>query len=312
MAMSTEPRPFDGVWGPYFGVALAGLWVCEGGQSATGALLDHLIRWHGAGGEPDAAMHQRIAARVQELRRAEGPELAARLHVLPDFHGNRSPLADPHAVGVVSGLTLDATFDSLCKLYWRSCVGIALGVRHILEALNERGYVIDTLHVTGGHTRNPLLMELYGDATGCTVVEPQAADAVLLGTAMVAAAAAGLYPDLPSACLAMQQGGAGARRPTRRRARASTATTGYSWRCTGSGASWSAAVGAGMSVDASGVCSRPGHSCRGPCVTSRTLPVQITRQLLEPALQLAVVARQRRQLLGERRDRWSDGVSPPP
>ena len=53
-------------------------------------------------------------------------------------------------------------------------------------------------------------MELYADATGCTVVEPQAADAVLLGTAMVAAAAAGLYPDLPSACLAMQQGGAGA------------------------------------------------------------------------------------------------------
>ena len=152
-------------------------------------------------------MHQRIAARVQELRRAEGPDLAARLHVLPDFHGNRSPLADPHAVGVVSGLTLDATFDSLCRLYWRSCVGIALGVRHILEALNERGYVIDTLHVTGGHTRNPLLMELYADATGCTVVEPQAADAVLLGTAMVAAAAAGLYPDLPSACLAMQQGG---------------------------------------------------------------------------------------------------------
>ena len=152
----------------------------------------------------------RIAARVQELRQAEGLDLAGRLHVLPDFHGNRSPLADPHAVGVVSGLTLDATFDSLCKLYWRTCVGIALGVRHILEALNERGYVIDTLHVTGGHTRNPLLMELYADATGCTVVEPQAADAVLLGTAMVAATAAGLYPDLPSACLAMQQGGAGA------------------------------------------------------------------------------------------------------
>jgi FGGY-family pentulose kinase/HAD superfamily hydrolase (TIGR01509 family) len=207
MAMSAAPRSFDGVWGPYFGVALPELWLCEGGQSATGALLDHLIRWHGAGGEPDAAMHGRIAARVAELRAAEGLDLAGRLHVLPDFHGNRSPLADPHAIGVVSGLTLDATFDSLCKLYWRTCVGIALGVRHILDALNERGYVIDTLHVTGGHTRNPLLMELYSDATGCAVVEPQAADAVLLGTAMVAAAAGGLYPDLNAACLAMQQGG---------------------------------------------------------------------------------------------------------
>ncbi|MDW6025861.1 FGGY-family carbohydrate kinase [Mesorhizobium sp. BAC0120] len=212
MAMATEPRSFNGVWGPYFGVTLSGLWMCEGGQSATGALLDHLIRWHRAGGEPDAAMHRKIAARVMELRQAEGLDLAGRLHVLPDFHGNRSPLADPHAVGVISGLALDATFDSLCKLYWRSCVGIALGVRHILDALNERGFVIDTLHVTGGHTRNPLLMELYADATGCTVVEPQATDATLSGTAMVAATAAGLYPHLAAACAGMQQGGV-ARKP---------------------------------------------------------------------------------------------------
>ncbi|TPJ82498.1 FGGY-family carbohydrate kinase [Mesorhizobium sp. B2-6-2] len=207
MAMSPDPQPFAGVWGPYFGAALPTLWLSEGGQSATGALLDHVIRWHGAGGEPDAAMHMKIARRVAELRAEDGDTLAARLHVLPDFHGNRSPLADPHAVGVISGLTLDSSFDSLCKLYWRTAVGIALGVRHVLEALNENGYLIDTLHVTGGHTKNPLLMELYADATGCTVVEPLADEAVLLGTGMVAATAAGLYPDLNAACVAMQQGG---------------------------------------------------------------------------------------------------------
>ncbi|MGX8010740.1 FGGY-family carbohydrate kinase [Mesorhizobium sp. ORM8.1] len=207
MAMSPDPQPFAGVWGPYYGAALPKLWLSEGGQSATGALLDHIIRWHGAGGEPDAAMHMKIAGRVAELRAEDGDALAARLHVLPDFHGNRSPLADPHAVGVISGLTLDASFDSLCKLYWRTAVGIALGVRHVLDALNENGYLIDTLHVTGGHTKNPLLMELYADATGCTVVEPLADEAVLLGTGMVAATAAGLYPDLNAACVAMQQGG---------------------------------------------------------------------------------------------------------
>ena len=207
MAMSPRPQPFAGVWGPYFGAALPGLWLSEGGQSATGALLDHIIRWHGSGGEPDAAMHEKIARRVMELRAVHGPDFAHRLHVLPDFHGNRSPLADPHAVGVISGLTLDSSFDSLCALYWRTAVAIALGVRHVLEALNENGYLIDTLHVTGGHTRNPLLMELYADATGCSVVEPLADEAVLLGTAMVAATAAGLYPDLAAACTAMQQGG---------------------------------------------------------------------------------------------------------
>ena len=207
MALSAEPRPTPGVWGPYYGAVLPDCWLNEGGQSATGALLDHIIRWHGAGGAPDGAMHRRIAARVMELRGKEGLDLAGRLHVLPDFHGNRSPLADPHAVGVISGLTLDTSFDSLCRLYWRTAVGIALGVRHILEALNERGYGIDTLHVTGGHLKNPLLMELYADAAGCKVIEPAAEDAVLLGSGMVAATAAGFYPSLVEAAGGMEQGG---------------------------------------------------------------------------------------------------------
>jgi Ribulose kinase len=152
-------------------------------------------------------MHRRICERVMELRAIEGLALARRLHVLPDFHGNRSPLADPQALGVISGLTLDSDFDSLCRLYWRAAVSIALGVRHILETLNTKGYAIDTLHVTGGHTKNPLLMELYADATNCTVVEPATRDATLLGMAMVAATAAGLYPRLDAACAAMHQGG---------------------------------------------------------------------------------------------------------
>jgi FGGY-family pentulose kinase len=211
MALSPDARPIRGVWGPYQGAVLPDAWLNEAGQSATGALLDHVIRWHGAGGEPTPEMHKRIVDRVNELRATE-PDLAPRLHVLPDFHGNRSPLADPNALGVISGLTLDSDFDSLARLYWRCCVGIVLGVRHILETLNARGYAIDTLHVTGGHTHNPLLMELYADATGCTVVEPKAEDATLLGTAMVAATAAGLYGSLNAAAMAMQQGGS-SRRP---------------------------------------------------------------------------------------------------
>ncbi|WP_108397059.1 FGGY-family carbohydrate kinase [Devosia submarina] len=207
MALSAEDRPINGVWEPYFGAVLPGSWLNEGGQSATGALLDHIIRCHRAGGEPTPEKHRDIADRINRLRRADGWQLGQRIHVLPDFHGNRSPLADPSAVGVISGLTLDSDFDSLCRLYWRTCVGIALGVRHILETLNTRGYAIDTLHITGGHTKNPVLMELYADATNCTVVVPSTRDATLLGTGMVAATAAGLYPSLDAACTAMQQGG---------------------------------------------------------------------------------------------------------
>jgi FGGY-family pentulose kinase len=204
MAFAEGARKVPGIWGPYFGSAMPGIWQSEGGQSATGALLDHVIRLHARGGEPDAATHARIIARVLELR-ADEPDLAATINVLPDFHGNRSPYADPHATGAVSGLTIDASFDGLCRLYWRTAVAIALGVRHILEHMNAHGYSIESLHVTGGHTRNPLLMELYADATGIVVVESEAEDAVLLGTAMAGAAAAGLYPDVAAACRGMHQ-----------------------------------------------------------------------------------------------------------
>ena len=207
MALSEERRSTEGVWGPFYGAVLPNFWLIDAGQSATGGLLDHLIRHHGEGGEPTPDMHDRITARIMELRSREGSGFARGLHVLPDFHGNRSPLANPRAIGVISGLKLDASFDDLCRLYWRTAVGIVLGVRHILDSLGTKGYRIDTLHVTGGHTRNPLLMELYREALGYRMIERDDDHGVLVGTAAAAAKAAGLHPDLGSAAAAMSSPG---------------------------------------------------------------------------------------------------------
>jgi ribulose kinase len=205
MLLAAVPRSVPGIWGPYLGGALPGLWLSEGGESASGALLDHLLRLHGHA--PTPALHQRIAARVAGLR-AETPDLAPRLHVLPDFHGRRSPDPDPRALGAISGLPLDASFDALCRLYWRTCVAIALGLRAVIERLRDHGQTVEALHLAGGHTRNPLLVELYADATGCHIVEPAAPDAVLLGAAMVAAAGCGLHRSVAAAGTAMHQHGA--------------------------------------------------------------------------------------------------------
>ena len=211
MALSAEARPVPGVWGPYLGAVLPGLWLEEAGQSASGALLDHIVALHAASTSLSGNPHAALVARIAELRAVEGQAFAHGLHVLPDFHGNRSPLADPHATGVISGLTLDSSPDALARVYYRTAVAIALGTRHILDALNAKGWRIDTLHVAGGHTKNPLLMELYADTTGCTVIEP-AEDAVLLGAGMTAAVAAGLQPSLADAAGAMSRS-AGVREP---------------------------------------------------------------------------------------------------
>jgi L-ribulokinase len=207
VAFSGERRRSTGMWGPYYEAVFPNSWLVEAGQSATGALLDHIVRMHAAGGEPTAQLHMRIVERIGELRAVEGGEFAGRIHVLPDFHGNRSPLADPHAVGVVSGLTLDSSFDGLCRLYWRTGVAIALGIRNILEKMHEYGYVPDTLHIAGGHVKNPVLMELYSDVTGCKVVVPKTNDAVLLGTAIAASVSCGLHKTLAAAGAAMYPGG---------------------------------------------------------------------------------------------------------
>lgn len=204
MTFAPERQFVSSIWGPYLGAALPGLWVSEGGQSATGALLDHLIATHRLGGEVSAKGHAAVIGRISQMRN-ESPLLAQDLHVLPDFHGNRSPLGNPHARGAIAGLRMDGSFDGLCRLYWRTCVSIALGVRDILEHLKAHGQDFTCLHVTGGHTRNTLLMELYADATGVTVSATEPDDAMLLGSAMAAAFAAGFYSSLPQACKAMVQ-----------------------------------------------------------------------------------------------------------
>ncbi len=202
IALARDRRPHRGFWGPFQGALLADHWLTEGGQSAAGALLDHVLAYHPAGGEPTGALHLAVQSRIAELRRTE-PDLAPRLHVLPDFHGNRSPLGDPRALGVVSGLGLETDFDSLCALYWRAAVAIGLGLRAILEVLGELGYRTDALHLAGGHVRNPLLRQLYADATGADLLVPEGADAVLLGSAMLASVGAGLAPDLATAARTM-------------------------------------------------------------------------------------------------------------
>ncbi|RVA21746.1 ribulokinase, partial [Mesorhizobium sp. M7A.F.Ca.US.001.01.1.1] len=54
MSSTAEPAFVDGVWGPYFSAMVPGLWLNEGGQSAAGAAIDHLVRVHPAAGEATA------------------------------------------------------------------------------------------------------------------------------------------------------------------------------------------------------------------------------------------------------------------
>ncbi len=208
MAVSRAPRFVPGVWGPYYAAMLPALWLNEGGQSATGSLIDHVIRTHAAHdglASEGGSIYERLNARIGALA-AGLPHpafLTSGLHVDPDFLGNRSPRADSTLRGTITGLTLSAGPDDLARLYLATIQALAYGTRHIIETMNASGYAIDTILASGGGTRNPVFLREHADATGCRIVLPREEDAVLLGAAILGRVASNGGAGLREAMSAM-------------------------------------------------------------------------------------------------------------
>ena len=212
MAVSKKPRFVKGVWGPFYSAMIPGYWLTEGGQSATGALIDHIIFSHVRSREleQDARSHgitvYEILAEVLDklaCGRKFPAGLTEELHVLPDFHGNRSPRANPDARGMISGLRLSDSLEDLALLYLATIQAVAHGTRHILDVMTEAGYDINVILVTGGGSKNPIFLREHADITGRKIVLPSEPEAVLLGSAMLGAVASGDCASLTEAMTKM-------------------------------------------------------------------------------------------------------------
>lgn len=216
MAVSQKANFVPGVWGPYYSAMVPGMWLAEGGQSATGSLIDHVIRSHTRGQELVAqaassgtTAYELLNCRLDKLAECLRfpAELTRAFHVYPDFHGNRSPLADPTLRGMISGLSLEDGVDSLALLYMATIQAIAMGTRQIIEQMNHHGFRIESMFACGGDTKNRLFLREHADATRCRIVLPAEPEAVLLGSAMLGAVAAGDHATLFSAMTSMSRPG---------------------------------------------------------------------------------------------------------
>lgn len=214
MAMSRTARFIGGVWGPYYSAILPEYWLNEGGQSATGALIDHVIQSHPCYQDllTQAKTQGQTIYEVLNalLRRMAGePEdiafLTQDIHMLPYFHGNRSPRANPTLTGTLTGLKLSRTPEDMALHYLATLQAIALGTRHIIETMNQSGYSIDTIMASGGGTKNPLFVQEHANATGCAMLLPEESEAMLLGGAIMGTVAAGVFDTLPEAMSAMSR-----------------------------------------------------------------------------------------------------------
>lgn len=211
--MTTTPNPsfVPGVWGPYFSTMVPGLWLNEGGQSAAGAAVEHLLQMHPHSAQATQVASQKqqpladwLASKIESRSGAERlPGLVGELHVVPEFLGNRAPFADPDARALIAGLDMRSDLESLLALYLAGLCGLGCGARQIVRAQQDKGIAVDTIVVSGGAAKSRLVRQVLADMTGLTVAASASPEAVLLGSAMLGSVASGEHADLSEAMKAM-------------------------------------------------------------------------------------------------------------
>ena len=210
MAVSKDPVFIPGVWGPYYGAMLPGLWLNEGGQNATGSLLELILQEKRLYKELTSGTEETIfdiLNREVEKLREEDIDFNKFLNVLPYFYGNRSPRADPDLWGMIDGLRLEDDITSYARLYLSTIQALAFGSRHIIEEMEKQGYHINYVVVTGGHVKNELLLEEHANILERPIYLAEETENMLLGGAVNAAAAAGEYATIMEAMANMTRMG---------------------------------------------------------------------------------------------------------
>lgn len=94
---------------------------------------------------------------------AESPPGSRGLVVLPYFSGERTPIHDPHARGLILGLTIS---HRRSDIYRALLEGIAYGIRHNIEVMIEMGAEPSRLIAIGGGTKNPVWLQIVSDVLG--------------------------------------------------------------------------------------------------------------------------------------------------
>jgi len=200
LAMSAQGIFGSGMLGCYPDAVVEGLYTLEGGQTATGSILNW-YRQHFAGAE--VAEAERTGRNVYEVldARAEAvPPGCEGLICLDYWQGNRCPLKDPRARGAFWGLTLSHGAGHVFRSIYEAT---AFGTRRILEDVARYGLRITRLFAGGGGARSRLWLQIHADVLQHPLHLPQDSEACALGSAMMAAVHSGYYASLEEAARSM-------------------------------------------------------------------------------------------------------------
>jgi xylulokinase len=176
------------MWSVYH--ALPGLYAVAAGMATTGALtrwfLDELARDLPAGDGGSA--YATLAAEAATV-----PPGSLGLVVLPYFSGERTPINDPSARGMICGLTLAHHRGHVYRAVLES---VGYGIAHNLQSMREAGATPTRMVAVGGGTRNPLWLQIVSDISGVPQQVPAQTVGASYGDAFLAGLATGRIPSV--------------------------------------------------------------------------------------------------------------------
>lgn len=176
-----RPTPDTRVW-TVCG-SCAGQFNLAAGMSTTGSLT----RWFKDEFARDLAgdsAYNRLFQSAENVRAGSGGLL-----VLPYFSGERTPINDTQASGVIAGLNLSHTREQMFRAVLE---GVGFGVRHNLETFADIGADVRRIVAVGGGAQTQTWLQIVSDITGVTQMLPAVTVGAAYGDAFLAGRAAGL------------------------------------------------------------------------------------------------------------------------
>ena len=175
-----------------------GLCTMEAGQAGLGDCFDWFVhhcvpeRYQQEAREKKLHIHQLLRSKAETLRPGQN-----RLVALDWWNGNRSILKNDGLTGLILGINMQTRPE---EIYRALIEATAFGLRVIVENYEKHGVAIGDICAAGGIAmKDPMLMQIYADVLGRTITVGDSDQAGALGSAMYAAVAAGVFPDITAA-----------------------------------------------------------------------------------------------------------------
>lgn len=199
---SRTRRSIPGICGHVRGGVIPGMDTYEAGQACAGDAFDWFVQnavpvaYAEEARRRGVSMHQVLRERAMRLSPGESGLLA-----LDWLNGNRCLLGNTGLSGMMLGMTLRTRPEDMYRAWIES---VAYGSRMILEQFEAGGIPVRRICAGGGIAqKDEMLMQIYADVLGREICAAGSSQASALGSAVYAAAAAGIYPTVEEAARKM-------------------------------------------------------------------------------------------------------------